>query len=264
MVMKTMIITGGSSGIGRAATALFAAQGWRVYELSRTGQDDVRQGIRHITCDVTDPAQCRAAVTQVVTAEGRLDLLISNAGMGISGPVEFTDIDEARRQMDVNFFGTLNITQAVLPVLRRQHGGRIILVSSVAAVFSIPYQAFYSASKAAINALGLALRNEMREHGVDVCVLLPGDVKTGFTASRSKETRGLVEYPVMRRAVEVMEHDEQHGMTPDKIARRLLDIANSRRTWAFNVSGLPYRLLCLVGKLVPTTFSNWVVGKIYR
>ena len=116
--MKTMIITGGSSGIGKAAAQLFAEKGYKVYELSRHGES--AEGITHIDCDVTVAVNCSDAVKRVIDECGTLDVLISNAGMGISGAVEFTEESEARRQFDVNFFGALNITQAALPYLRTQ------------------------------------------------------------------------------------------------------------------------------------------------
>ena len=185
--MRTLIITGGSSGIGQAAADLFAAKGYKVYELSRHGED--RAGVTHIDCDVTSPDDCRNAAAKVATEAGKIDVLISNAGMGISGAIEFTDINEAKRQFDVNFFGAVNIAQAVLPYMRNEHDGKIIFVSSLAATFPIPYQAFYSASKSAINAMAMAMRNEVREFGIKVCCLLPGDVKTGFTGSRTTASR---------------------------------------------------------------------------
>ena len=154
--MRTLIITGGSSGIGQAAADLFAAKGYKVYELSRHGED--RAGVTHIDCDVTSPDDCRNAAAKVATEAGKIDVLISNAGMGISGAIEFTDINEAKRQFDVNFFGAVNIAQAVLPYMRNEHDGKIIFVSSLAATFPIPYQAFYSASKAAINAMARGAR----------------------------------------------------------------------------------------------------------
>ncbi len=259
--MKTLIITGGSSGIGKATAMLFSQRDYRVYELSRHGES--QGGVMHIDCDVTSREDCQKAVSQVLEHEARIDLLISNAGMGISGPIEFTTEDDARRIFDVNFFGAVNISQAVLPRMREQRSGRIIFVSSVAAIFSIPYQSFYSASKAALNALALSLRNEVKDYGIDVCCLLPGDVKTGFTAAREKNLAGAVVYPHMNRSIETMEKDEQNGMSPEKIASQLWQIANSRLAMVYHVSGCSYKLLCFVERLLPKTFVNWVVGKMY-
>ena len=146
---------------------LFAERGWRVFELSRRDVSVTGDGLQvtgeiiHVTCDVTDEASCKAAIAQVLKQTDTIDVVISNAGYGISGPIEFTQIKDAERQMDVNFMGAVRFTQAVLPQLRQQRRGRIIYTSSVAAILAVPYQSFYSASKAAINAFALALANEM-------------------------------------------------------------------------------------------------------
>ena len=116
--MNVLLITGGSSGIGKATARLFAEKGWHVYELSRHGEDS--DGIIHLTCDVTDAVSCHDAVEQVLNIEDHIDTVISNAGFGISGPIEFTASEDVRHLFDVNFFGALNICQAVLPQLRKQ------------------------------------------------------------------------------------------------------------------------------------------------
>ena len=259
--MNVMIITGGSSGIGKAAAALFSKNGYIVYELSRSGRSD--SGIRHIDCDVTDEQQVLSAVEVVQKEQGRIDLLVSNAGYGISGAVEFTPTNAAKRQFDVNFFGALNIVKAVLPVMRSQKSGMIIFTSSVAAVLSIPYQSFYSASKSAINALALALRNEVMPFGIKVSALMPGDVSTGFTAARAKDSAGEEIYTRQHKAVEAMERDERGGMTSDYIARQLLRIARRRSPAPLYTAGVQYRLFVALEKLLPKRFSNWVVGRLY-
>lgn len=260
--MKTLIITGGSSGIGRATAQVFVQKGgYKVYEFSRHGES--RDGIIHIDCDVTDIEVCHAAVQKVVEAEGRVDVLINNAGMGISGAVEFTDPAEIRRQMDVNFFGTVNITQAVLPYMRNQGGGRIIFVSSAAAIFAIPFQSFYSASKFAINGFAMALKNEVRPFGIQVTCLLPGDVKTGFTGSRAKSVKGSDIYTRLNKAVSTMEKDEQNGITPERMARKLYSMAEESSPCAFNTVGWQYHLFNFLNKLVPATVVYRIVGWMY-
>lgn len=256
-----MIITGGSSGIGKATAEMFAKNNYRVYELSRHGESS--EGITHIDCDVTKPEDCKAAVSQVMTECGMIDLLISNAGMGISGAVEFTELSEVKRQFDVNFFGALNIAQAVLPHMRERRSGRIIFVSSMMAAFSLPFQAFYSASKSAINSLALAMRNELAPFGIEVCSLMPGDVKTGFTDARKKNMVGSDIYTHMEKAVSTMEHDEQHGITPERMARKLLSLANAKHPDAVSTVGWQYKLFLFLGRLVPTTLAYKIVGKMY-
>lgn len=259
--MKILLLTGGSSGIGKATVELFAQKGYKVYELSRHGES--REGITHIDCDVTRPEDCKSAVETVIAQEGKIDVLISNAGMGISGSIEFTNIDDARRQMDVNFFGAVNITQAVLPYMREAKGGRIIFVSSVAAIFAIPYQSFYSASKFAINAFAMSLKNEVKDFGISVCCLLPGDVKTGFTDSRKKNPAGAEIYTHMNKAIASMEKDETNGIAPETMARRLLRLAEQKSPSPFNTLGLIYHTFMFLNRIVPTRLAYWIVGKMY-
>lgn len=259
--MQILLLTGGSSGIGKAAVELFAQKGYKVYELSRHGENN--GSITHIDCDVTKPEDCKAAVEKVIAKEGKIDVLISNAGMGISGAVEFTDINEAKRQIEVNFFGAVNITQAVLPYMRKEKFGKIIFVSSMAAVFAIPFQSFYSASKFAINGFAMALKNEVKPFGIKVCCLLPGDVKTGFTNARAKSMDGSDVYTRLNKAVSSMEHDEQNGITPERMAKKLYSLAETNNPCAFSTVGFQYHLFTLLNKLLPTTFVYKIVGMMY-
>lgn len=264
--MKTMMITGGSSGIGKATAELFANKGYKVYELSRHGEN--REGILHIDCDVTKPGDCQRAVALVMEAEGHLDVLISNAGMGISGAVEFTDEADWKRQMDVNFNGAVNITQAALPCLRQTaqqqtFRPRIIFVSSMMANFAIPFQAFYTASKFAINGFALALKNELRPFGVEVCCLMPGDVKTGFTDARKDNVAGKDVYTHMQAAVAQMAKDEQNGQSPVQLARKLLSLAEAGSPEPLSTVGLMYKAFMLLGRLLPTRLAYWVISKMY-
>lgn len=258
---QVLLLTGGSSGIGKATVELFAGRGWQVYELSRHGRS--HQGITHIDCDVCDEVHVQQAIAEVLKTTDHIDVVISNAGFGISGAIEFTRTEDAKRQFDVNFFGTLNVTKAVLPQLRKQHSGRIIYTSSVAAVLSIPYQAFYSASKSAINAMALALQNEVREFGIEVSVLMPGDVHTGFTASREKSIAGEEVYTRISKAVSAMEKDEQSGMTPLAMAGDLYHIATCRSPRPQYVGGAKYGIFCFLDRILPKRLVNAIVGKLY-
>ncbi|MBR2165881.1 MAG: SDR family NAD(P)-dependent oxidoreductase [Paludibacteraceae bacterium] len=258
---KVLVISGGSSGIGKATASLFAERGWCVFELSRHGES--HDNIIHVTCDVTSEESTRAAINEVMQQTDTIDVVISNAGYGISGAVEFTPIQDAQHQMDVNFMGALRFTQAVLPQLRKQGFGRIIYTSSVAATLAVPYQAFYSASKAAINALALALANEVREFGISVSVMMPGDVSTGFTDARHKSSAGETVYKGANKAITTMEHDERTGMAPDSMARLFWHIATCRSPKPQYVGGFTYRILCFLDRLLPKRLVNWIEYKVY-
>lgn len=259
--IHTILITGGSSGIGAATCDYFARRGWTVFELSRHGQSATN--IIHIDCDVCDETSVRDAIAQVLTLTDHFDVVISNAGYGISGPIECTPIEQVTHQMDVNFVGAIRLTQAVLPQLRKQRYGRIIYTSSVAATLAVPYQAFYSASKAAINATALALANELREWNISVSVLMPGDVKTGFTSARKKSTNKQQIYKNAEKAIAIMEHDEQNGMEPIEMAKLFYHIATCRSPKPQYIGGTIYRLFYFLDRILPKRFVNWLEYKVY-
>ncbi len=223
---KVAVITGGSSGIGKAAAETFAAGGWAVYEISRSGAET--ETVRHITGDVADPDALRRAFDEVMQAEGRIDAVVCNAGMGISGPVEFARQKDVETIMNVNFLGAVYAAQAAIPHLRAGGGGHLIFLSSVAAVFAIPYQSFYSASKAAILALAHALRSELKAFNIKVSAVLPGDVRTAFTDNRIKENAGDAVYARAGKSVAAMERDERMGMPPESVAKAVYKLANRK------------------------------------
>ena len=166
---KVVIVTGGSSGIGRCTASALKENGCIVYEFSR--RNIPMEGVTHLSVDVTDEDAVNAAVQQVIQKETKIDAVINCAGFGISGAVEFTSMEQAKAQFDVNFFGTVTVNKAVLPFLRHQGKGHIVNISSVAAVAHIPFQTFYSASKAAVSSYSYALANEVKPYGIHVTVV---------------------------------------------------------------------------------------------
>ena len=257
---RIVVITGASNGIGKAAAAAFSRFGDRVYNLSRHDPHD--ENSTFFACDVTDDAQCDAAIDAVIRDAGRIDVLVLNAGFGISGPIETTETAAMQRQFDVCLFGAIRVLKPALPALRKSHG-TILFTSSVAAVTPIPYQAFYSAAKAAINSVVMALRNELKGTGIRVAAVLPGDVKTDFTAKREKNAVNAALYPNEVRSVARMEHDEQHGMSPDRIAKRFVKLSRQRNPKPFCSVGIAYSAVCVLIKFLPARFANWVLGKMY-
>lgn len=139
---------------------------------------------------MTDEAQVRAAIDEVISREGRIDILVNNAGFGISGAAELTDTKDSHAQLELNVFGTDNVTRAVLPHMRAHGGGRIVCMSSIAGIVPIPFQLWYSVSKAAIIAYVLALQNEVKPFNISVCAIMPGDIASGFTDARKSPARG--------------------------------------------------------------------------
>ena len=263
MNCKVAIVTGGSSGIGLATAEALAASGCKVYDLSRRAF--FHPEISHLSVDVTDEAAVKAAMAEIADKEGRIDILVNCAGFGISGAVEFTELSEAKAQFDVNFFGMVNANKAVLPIMRQQGGGRIVNISSVAAVAHIPFQTYYSATKAAVESYTCALINEVRHFGITVTAAQPGDIRTGFTAARRKSFAGDDVYcGRIQRSVSRMERDEEKGMDPKVVGRYIARLALNRKVKPIYTVGFGYKCLSLLSKLLPCRLRNWIVGMLYQ
>lgn len=262
MEQKICVITGGSSGIGLCTALEMKAKGYEVFDISRRREGAA--GINHISADVTDEKRINEAVSYIIDKAGRIDVLINNTGFGISGAVEFTETADARKQFDVNFFGMVNMNRAVIPFMRRAGGGRIVNISSVAAPIAIPFQAYYSAAKAAINSYTMALINEVRPYGISVCAVQPGDICTGFTGAREKSYAGDEIYSGrISGSVAVMEHDEQNGMKPETAAHLIATVASAKKVRPVYTIGFKYRLFCAFVKILPAGLVSYIVGRIY-
>lgn len=259
---RVAVITGGSSGIGLCTAKALAKKGLTVYELSR--RESSIPDIVHITADVTDEGSIVAAAEQIFAQEGRVDIVINNAGYGISGAVEFTETEEAQAQFNVNFFGMVRVNRVFLPYLRKQGFGRIVNISSVAAPIPIPFQAYYSAAKAAIDSYSMALQNELRPYGITVCAVRPGDIRTGFTAARQKSIRGDDAYKGrIARSVSRMERDEQNGMKPETAGAFICRAALKKNSKPLLTIGFSYKLFAVLQKLLPCRLVNRIVYWMY-
>ena len=260
--IKVAVVTGGSSGIGRATALSLVEKGCKVYELSR--RENPPKGVDHLTADITDETQVKAAIGEIIRREGRIDILVNNAGYGISGAAEMTDSKDAHQQLEINLFGMDNVTRAVLPHMRKEKSGRILCISSIAGILPIPFQLWYSVSKSAIASYVLALQNEVRPFGITVCAVLPGDIATGFTDARNKSDSGNDVYGGrIERSVATMEKDERGGMSPDKAGAYIARLALKRRTRPLKAIGFSYKAVAVLSKLLPRSWSNYIVGKIY-
>ena len=263
MTEKIAIVTGGTSGIGLCTAAALHEKGCKVYTFSRREFSDSR--FTHIRVDVTDPDAAEAAVRRVYEKEGRLDIVVNCAGFGISGAIEFTPAEDAKRQMDVNFFGMVNVNKPALTLMRKQGAGRIVNTSSMAAVFAIPFQAYYSASKAAINSYTCALLNEVKQYGISVCAVQPGDIKTGFTAARKKIEAGDEEYGGrISRSVAKMEKDEQSGLDPQKAGDFIAKVAMKKSVKPLYTIDFISGAECILDRILPKGLAYKIVGGMYN
>lgn len=203
--------------------------GNKVYGTYRRDVEHI-PGVTYIKAEVTSDADCEAAVKQVVEQEGRIDVFINNAGMGIGGPLEFSSLEQARRQMDVNWMGMVRFLHHVVPVMRAQGSGKIICFSSIGGLMGLPFQGLYSASKFAIEGYCEALRLELRSFGVKVVVIEPGDFSTGFTAMRNSvsDPQAYIAYPSYEKSLQSIEHDEMNGLKPEFLAERISRIVKKK------------------------------------
>lgn len=181
---KVVLVTGGSSGIGKAIALLLTNKGYTVYGTSRKPNLDMQLPFQLVAMDVKDDLSIQSAVQQIVKKEGRIDVLINNAGVGITGPVEETPIAEVHNAMDTNFYGPLRVLQAVLPTMRNQKSGRVINITSIAGYMGLPYRGIYSATKSALEVTTEAYRMELAHLNIHFSNLAPGDFATNIAAGR--------------------------------------------------------------------------------
>ena len=261
------MITGASQGIGRACAEYLHARGERVYGTSRDWSARPPAPFEMIPMDAARAGSVEEAVQTVLAREGRLDALVNNAGMGIAGAVEDTSLDEARAQMEANFFSVVRACRAALPSMRERRSGIVVNISSLAGLIAVPFQSLYSASKFAVEGFSEALRMEVRPYGIRVVLIEPGDFHTPFTANRRRTAASAVN-PAYRqrfeRALAVMERDETHGPDPARIARLLARILDSPRPrLRYRVGPLPERLAAAARPLVPPALFEWALVKYY-
>ncbi len=226
---KVVLITGASAGIGLATADRLHGAGWEVVGASRRPSPSAAWV--DLPMDVDDDQSVRVGVTKVLAEHGRIDALVLSAGWGLAGAFEHTSIEEAKAQLETNFWGSVRVVQAALPAMRAQGGGRIVLLSSIGGVVSIPFQAFYSASKFAIEGVGEALAYEVAPFGVRVTLVEPGNVQTDFTGSRrmASPPSGDVYASAVARAVGVMERDEANGVPAEAVAVVVEKVLEARR-----------------------------------
>ncbi|WP_428262063.1 SDR family oxidoreductase [Haliangium sp.] len=262
-----VLITGTSSGIGAACARHLAQRGLRVFGTRRALQQPP-EGYQELAMDVTDDASVRQALDAVYEQAGRVDVLINNAGVGYAGAIEDTSITAAKAQFETNFFGALRLCQAVLPRMRERGSGRIINISSIGGLMSLPFQGMYCASKFALEAMTEALRLEVRAFGIKVSLVEPGDFRTGFTAHRVRvqPEHGSSAYAdQMETTLAIAERDEQAGPDPILIAKLVEKIIRKRNPKLRYAVGMPtQRLGILLRRILSTAMFERVIAATYK
>lgn len=263
---RVVLVTGDSSGLGHATAALLADAGDIVYGASRSAPPGT-PAWRHLTMDVTDEATVEAAISTIVRSEGRLDAVVHFAGVNLAGPVEETSAEEATRHFDVNYFGTVRVLRAAIPVMRRQRGGRLIVIGSIAGLIGLRFLAHYSAGKAALDVLVEALRGEVAPYGIEVAIVHPGDYCTQISTKGSRCAAGGAGSPyagVFERWAAFYARCEAHGPAPAHLASRVAALLRRRRLPVRVIVGSPLERLGIIGKtLLPSRLFQRLMGIVY-
>jgi NAD(P)-dependent dehydrogenase (short-subunit alcohol dehydrogenase family) len=268
-VSKAVLITGCSTGIGRATAERLAVGGWKVYATARRLEsiaDLAAKGCETLALDVTDEASMEAAVKHVEDAEGAVGVLINNAGYSQSGAVETVPMDEVRRQFETNVFGLVRMCQLVLPGMRRQRWGRIVNLSSMGGRLVFPGGGLYHGTKYAVEAISDALRFEVRDFGVDVILIEPGLIKTEFGETAAKGTGDGGDYAAFNEAVAKATAGAYEGPTmklgggPDDVARKIEKALGARRPKARYPVTASARILLTQRALLPDRGWDLFVG----
>ena len=227
---KIVLISGASAGIGRACADRLSTRGWQVFGASRRGTSS--GGWTPIVMDVDSDASVGEGIEAVLREHHRLDAVIACAGWGLAGAVEQTSMADARDQFETNFWGAVRVVQACTPGHAAPGPGRIVLISSIGGIVSLPFQAFYSASKFAMEGFGEALAYEVEPFNIEVTLVEPGNVRTEFTDKRRSASAGSGDDPYGRapdKAIDLMSRDEANGVPADRVAVAVQRVLEAKR-----------------------------------
>ena len=258
---KVAVISGATKGIGLACANMFSKEGYKVYCLSHNEPENYEY--EFIKCDVTNPEDIKNAFEIIDKKELFVDVVLCNAGKGIGGPLENTELSQAKDLFDVNFFGAFNLAKAFIPKFKKQKFGKILFMSSVGSIFPLPFQAFYSASKSAVETMANAWRIELAPFNIQVGCILPGDAHTSFTEKRQNVVGDESYNNRDVKSIKKMEKDEINGMSPNKIADAVRKAVNKKKLPIRVIVGGKYKIFAFLNKILPQKFVLWMLGKMY-
>jgi short-subunit dehydrogenase len=265
---RIVLITGVSSGIGKACAEDLSQKGYRVFGTSRKVDKSKKYSFELIEMDVNDDISVEKGINYIFKKEGRIDILVNNAGYGISGAIEDTSITKAKEQLETNFFGIHRICKKILPIMRKQNSGYIINISSIGGIIGLPFQGLYSASKFALEGWTEALRMEVQSFGIKVVLIEPSDIKTSFTNKREKITFSLKNSVYKENAIKtlnVVEKDEQGGPSPFKVAFLIEKIVNKKSPkLRYKVGSFIEIFICHIRRIIPDKSLQWILMKYYK
>jgi short-subunit dehydrogenase len=265
---KVILITGISSGFGKETAEFLKDNGHTVYGTVRRDVD-ICPGINVLNLDLTNIESIRLAVQTILNKEERIDVLINNAGMHTGGPIETSPVENIKLQMDTNFMGLVNLTREVLPLMRKQGGGTIISFSSIGGLMGLPFQAFYSAGKFAIEGFSEALRMEVRQFNIKVVLINPGDFHTSNSANRRNFLAPSDDNDPYReqylRTMGIIEKDEAGGWEPKILAKKLVRIVESKNPrQRYIIASFEQKLAVVLKYILPGKFFGMILEDHYK
>ena len=263
------VVVGGSSGIGFYTLQGLIKQNYVVYNLSRTGADLCKfcdRDFSNICCDVAVRGSIEQSIEDIYEMHGRIDVLVYSAGASLSAPLEHVSESDFRRIFEVNYFGFIKALWEVLPVMRKQNSGRIVVLSSLAGSFGVPFDAPYSASKAALELTVKSLAQELKPFNISVTAVAPGGVSTAFTFKRKiyGETECGEYWQAADKACTKLANIEQGGLDPAIVAEKVLDVIASKNPPTNVTVGIGNKALRVVNKVLPGFLTDRINGAFYK
>lgn len=262
---KVILITGASSGIGKISAEFLSSKGYKVYGTSRNPKPG-DENFTFLKLDVLDKSSIDQAIRTLIEKEGRIDVLINNAGMGITGPVEETSTDEMRKVFDTNFFGAIEVMQGVLPFMRKQKSGLIINVTSIAGYMGLPFRGIYSATKGALELVTEAVSMETRTFNIKVTNIAPGDFATNIASGRyhSPVIKGSAYADIYQKNLDLMDAHVNSGKDPVEMAQQLYRIINdSSPKLHYKVGEFMQKLSIVLKRILPDRIYEKLIMNHY-
>ena len=264
---KVVFITGASSGIGLAIANYLSEKGFTVYGSCRDANCNRAYVFKMIPLELTYSDSIKNAIDIIVNNEGRLDVLINNAGVGITGPVEETPTDEIKKSFDINFFGLIDVMKAVLPQMRLQKSGLIINITSIASYMGLPFRGVYSSLKGAVRILTESISMEVKKFGINVVNLAPGDFKTNIAQGRyhTPVNEKSVYNKVYRRNLDLMNAHVNDGEDPILVAKYVYEIINSENPRIhYKVGSFTQKAAIILKRVLPDKVYEKMLMNYYR
>ena len=272
--MTVVLLTGASSGIGWITSIYLASKGYRVYAVARRLEklEPLKKyGIRPLFMDLCDENTMQTVIETIVQEEGKIDILINNAGYGVYGAIEDVDLTEAKRQFEVNLFAQARLTQLVLPYMREQRKGKIINVSSIAGKMTLPLGAWYHASKHALEAYSDALRMEVKDFGIDVIIIEPGAIKTPWGVIVGENLQDLAQDSAYQEMTEkqakfLLKHYTKNPFlsTPKRVAEYIYQVVVASKPKTRYLVGFGSKTIVLIKSILPDRVFDSMVKRLMK